>query len=248
MPELNFARIKTRLLIGGMAPKYASRTIEELKQHYEDLYRAEKTSGTQNAEASANAFQQLGDEDVLVQEALSKTELLSWAHRFPKLVYLGAVPSLYCLLLALYLALLLLPVLPFVDSQETVSVPWWLRAHVNIVIYSFLYAFTPLLTAAIFVFARKRGSQMLWPLVSIGFLIVFSSAWWVIWRFGTEARPEISFTLGWGYNFLYFPGTAQPTVGWTAFILGKVTANIALIVALAKFYKPFTNEELTSTS
>ena len=88
MQSVDFERLRVRLLKGGVAPKFVKRTVSELRQHLEDLVIQEKSAGATETEARATAFGKLGDEDSLVNEALSRKEIQSWSNRYTKSFYL----------------------------------------------------------------------------------------------------------------------------------------------------------------
>ena len=77
MHELNLSNLQRRLLLGGVAPKYVSRTIMELEAHFEELKQAACNAGVSEQEAIRGSNRKLGEEDVLVREALAKPELKS---------------------------------------------------------------------------------------------------------------------------------------------------------------------------
>ena len=87
MHELNFSSLNRRLMLGGIAPKYVSRTIKELRAHLEELKQAARNEGLSEQEVISQANSKLGEEDVLVTEALAKPELKSWSHRYTKSIY-----------------------------------------------------------------------------------------------------------------------------------------------------------------
>ena len=82
MHDLNFSSLKQRLLLGGVAPKYVTRTIKELRAHLEELKKDARSEGLAEPDVIRQANGRLGEEDAIVKEALAKSELKSWSHRY----------------------------------------------------------------------------------------------------------------------------------------------------------------------
>jgi hypothetical protein len=59
MHDLNLSKLRKELLRTGIAPRHVRRTIEELRDHYEDLVEHELTEGATRLEARSNASEQL---------------------------------------------------------------------------------------------------------------------------------------------------------------------------------------------
>jgi hypothetical protein len=101
---------RERLLCAGVAPRHVQRYVRELKDHYEDVLRAELTQGVDLATAQRSAGARLGTEDSLAQSVLERPELRSRSARFPGLVFgVGPVVTWLGIALALICAARLIP-------------------------------------------------------------------------------------------------------------------------------------------
>jgi len=103
MPELKFERLKKRLLLGGVAPKYCDRIVKELKSHYAELVERELKNGASAHKAKIKALSDIGKEDEIVDEALAKPAIMSWSRRYTKTIYLGFPAVLYVSTVFLFL-------------------------------------------------------------------------------------------------------------------------------------------------
>ena len=65
MPEPNFDAFYDDLVMGGVAPRHASRASAELKQHYLDLRAELRSAGFDREEAASAAAEQLGSLDTI---------------------------------------------------------------------------------------------------------------------------------------------------------------------------------------
>lgn len=83
MREPDFNDLAARLLQSGIATRHAHRTVNEIRDHYDDLVDAAVDAGATSREARSMAAQQLGDMDELVAQMGARRELKSWAFRYP---------------------------------------------------------------------------------------------------------------------------------------------------------------------
>jgi len=223
MSEIDINKLRKELLTGGVAPKYVRRTLEELGQHFSDLENTALKYGVSQNEASKQAKTELGKEDLIISEILAKPELKSWSSRYPISTYLFGSTICYILAMVLILAVAIVPALLMPNMENTpAQTPGWLRMLFFFSFNIFLYVLTPAVTISILVFAKNRLANMLLPIMAISIVAFFGSAWWMVWEYGTAIDPEMSVTMGWGYYFLYFPSTVQPSIDWTIFIAQKV--------------------------
>ena len=84
MRDPEFRVFAKRLLDAGIAPKHVHRTVNEMRDHYEDLVEAGVNQGLRRSAAHEQALEQLGQVDDLVHEMTSHPELKSWASRYPR--------------------------------------------------------------------------------------------------------------------------------------------------------------------
>jgi hypothetical protein len=78
-----FLRLKRELLRTGIAPRHVRRTIDELKDHHEDLVEQALTDGASRIEAHSSADERLGRISDIAMAVQAQPELRSWAFRFP---------------------------------------------------------------------------------------------------------------------------------------------------------------------
>jgi len=85
MREPDFSELATRLLKSGISPRHAHRTVNELRDHYDDLVDAAVDEGANSKNACLSAANELGAMDDFVAEMASRRELKTWAFRYPRL-------------------------------------------------------------------------------------------------------------------------------------------------------------------
>ena len=84
MREPDFNDLANRLVLSGIAPRHAHRTVNEIRDHYDDLIEAAVDHGVSRREARLLASQELGRIDDLVAEMSARRELKTWAFRYPR--------------------------------------------------------------------------------------------------------------------------------------------------------------------
>ena len=84
MPEPEFRVLEERLIDAGIAPKRVQRTVNEIRDHYEDLVEAGLKRGLERRSAQEQALRELGEVDDLVREMAAHPELKGWASRYPR--------------------------------------------------------------------------------------------------------------------------------------------------------------------
>lgn len=85
MHDSDFNALASQLLSNGISPRHARRTVNELRDHYDDLMDAAVQNGASSKLARCRAAEQLGSVDDFVAAMASRRELKTWAFRFPKL-------------------------------------------------------------------------------------------------------------------------------------------------------------------
>lgn len=85
MREPDFSDLATRLLKSGITPYHAHRTVNELRDHYDDLVDAAVDDGANSKNARRRAAAELGAMEDFVAEMASRRELKTWAYRYPQL-------------------------------------------------------------------------------------------------------------------------------------------------------------------
>lgn len=84
MREPDFNDLATRLLESGIAPRHAHRTVNEIRDHYDDLVDAAVEAGASSRDARSCAARELGEMDDLVSQMNARRELKTWAFRYPR--------------------------------------------------------------------------------------------------------------------------------------------------------------------
>jgi hypothetical protein len=84
MGEPDFNALATKLLKSGIAPRHTHRTVNELRDHYDDLVDAAVDAGANSKVARQKAALELGEMDEFVRQMSSRRELKTWAFRYPQ--------------------------------------------------------------------------------------------------------------------------------------------------------------------
>lgn len=237
MHELNLSNLQRRLLLGGVAPKYVSRTIMELEAHFEELKQAACNAGVSEQEAIRESNRKLGEEDVLVREALAKPELKSWSHRYTKSVYVFAPFAFYICAIVAIMGLVFggLPALLSFELND--SWPSWYNWLSRFVLFFIEYLFTPLLALLVCVMAKQRNIAIIWPIVGLIIIIFLGSGWDTVVRMPTADLRGTIF-LHWGYAFMPWR-VVQSNWGVTIEQLIRCGTTIGLAMAVLHYYHPF---------
>lgn len=106
MSKPEFRQLERALLAADVSPRYVYRTIEELRDHFDDIESAAIAAGREAAEARDLARDSIGRDDAIIAEVTSRTELLRWPRRWPRVArvaytlcyyaLLPAAPVIYC--------------------------------------------------------------------------------------------------------------------------------------------------------
>jgi len=83
--EPDFNTLAKSLLRRGIAPRHAHRTVNELRDHYDDLVDAAVDEGANSKSARRTAAQQLGSMQDFVDQMSKCRELKTWSFRYPHL-------------------------------------------------------------------------------------------------------------------------------------------------------------------
>jgi len=84
MREPDFNDLAARLVHSGIAPRHAHRTVQEIRDHYDDLVDAAVAEGATSQAARRQAAHELGRIEDLVSEMSARRELKTWAFRYPR--------------------------------------------------------------------------------------------------------------------------------------------------------------------
>lgn len=92
MPLPRFDRLTERLLHAGVAPRHVRRYVAELRDHFEDLVRAETAGAATRDVAETTARARLGSDNDLAETMLARPDLRSLMARYPWAVF-GLAPA-----------------------------------------------------------------------------------------------------------------------------------------------------------
>ncbi len=202
MRRINFERLETNLLHGGIAPKYVRRTISELKSHFEDLKCQELNNGLDTGEAEKSAFNQLGEEEAILKQILAKRELKTLASRFQKSVFL-VLPLLLYPLIIVPLVVGVYEVIPVrAGINHWDYWPEWYYFLITSTSFVLEYLIAPFFALGFFLYAKHKHIDTKWPLIGI-LVMSFIAAGWD----NTVLPPGVSFQRAnvlfhWGYAFM----------------------------------------------
>lgn len=161
------AHLGEALRRGGIAPRHVRRIIRELDEHRDDLLAELQSQGLPAAENEAEATRRLGSDSAIIASALARSELKSWARRWPWLAF-AALP-LIALPMLIVVALFALSLLvefaqhrlgngPVIDS---------LHGFAAAFVASILWLLPPLCAAGCCVYALRRHAPLLWPIIGV---------------------------------------------------------------------------------
>lgn len=85
MPEPDFEELRRHLLNSGISPRFVRRTVDELREHYDDLKLDLAEQGASAHEAAHIAAEQLGQLDVIAAHIKGRLELHRWSYRYPSI-------------------------------------------------------------------------------------------------------------------------------------------------------------------
>ena len=236
MSGINWHNLQLTLLRGGVAPKYVRRTIKELQQHHSDLVQELLNSGLNHDEALIKANHEIGTEQTIAREVLTKQELMSWAHRFPKLILLAApVVGYPILFLVLFFGTVTLPIELIFGGNggQTQNPQGWPLTFIYSALFFYSYLLTPLFLIGLSIFARNRTTQILWPLLAV-IIIAFLGSGLTSSLIVSSEPGQSSLGLTWGYNFLGIPVSGNATT-WSVL---RMVGTIAICGAFLYFYRP----------
>ncbi len=206
VPELKLGYLRRRLLIAGVAPKHVTRVLKELRHHNADLEAAALTDGLTPEAAAIRAEQLLGDQELIIQEALARPELKSWSHRWAWAAYgLCPIVLLAVAVVAPFIAINALwsnlgEGMTAAEAASHIAGIGWFRALFESWIFLAKYVLPVVFAAGVCVFAARRDTQLIWPVVGVvlisilGFFLEAQVRW-------PEAPGELArFGFGVGYH------------------------------------------------
>ncbi|PCI78637.1 MAG: hypothetical protein COB20_06435 [SAR86 cluster bacterium] len=202
MSELNWQDLRVGMLKNGVAPKYARRTILELKSHFAELESRAIDEGLSEIAAQKRARKEIGDEATILNEVLSKPELRSIPSKFPRTFFL-VTPTL-SLLFTFGITLLLL--LMSYESGNAIEsgneLAAWQKLPVQAWFLASCYLLVPCYALVTIAIAKERFINPFWPAAGIVIMVFLGSSWAYTLDWPT-AESAGAFSMNWGYS--YFP-------------------------------------------
>ncbi len=206
MHDPQFSELRRHLLRGGVAPKHVKRTIKELRHHFLDLEGKALDEGLPPEDAAAQAAEQLGDQELILEGVLARPELRSWAHRWAWAIYgLGPI-----ILFILAIVMIFTLMIALVTAAEAIGLGspsfaydlagrWWVRSLAEGWRLFMMYALPTVVAAGVCLFAARREARSLWPI--IGVLLVAFLGFWLEFDIQFPEGPEELASFGGGVGF-----------------------------------------------
>lgn len=166
-----FSRLRERLLRAGLAPRHVQRYLRELREHHEDLVRAELAAGAERATAERTAWRRLGTEEDLERSVLAQPELRSITARFPALT-LGAGPVAAWLAIVAALFVLVRSAASAMGSEP--SLQRFVVPAAYALCVSCVRVLPVTLGAAMVLVAIRQRTRLDWPFVGAALVNVLS--------------------------------------------------------------------------
>jgi hypothetical protein len=201
MPAGRFAGLSERLRHAGISPRRVSRLISELEAHFDDLVAEFHSTGLSQAESESQAAVRLGTEDVLAASIIARSELRSWARRWPWLAF--TVLPLLSLPVQFVLSMLAtVEVVTFsihtlgVTSLHPGPVPWVCEA-----LRAYALWIAPMVAAgAACFFAARYRAPALWPIIGCILIALLGAATNASFHW-SPALPKGAISAGIGFRF-----------------------------------------------
>lgn len=206
MRELKLAGLRRRLLLGGVAPKHVKRVLKELRHHHADLEATARSEGLTPERAAIQAEQLLGDQTLIIQEALARPELKAWSHRWAWAAYgLGPIVLFAIAVAAPFIAInalwsILGEGMSPADAASHIAGIWWFRALFEAWVFVAKYVMPVVFAAGVCIFAARRCMRLTWPVIGVmlisilGFFVDAQVRW-------PESPGELAqFGFGVGYH------------------------------------------------
>ncbi len=199
-----FDALADRLLREGVAYRHARRYIAELRDHAEDIARAEITRGASQDEAHAAAIARLGTLDDLARGMTARGELQALSVRFPRF-YGGAMPVLVWIGILIALGLFLGGVVNILRASglapnggsPSLAV---LQTPADALLALITRALPVVVGGAALIGALRQRMVMLWPMIGAAALAGIAAAVQATVRFSTAPETLSSLNLGVGIS------------------------------------------------
>lgn len=237
MSELNWRELRACMLKNGIAPKYARRTVLELKSHFVELQSRAIDEGLSEAAAKQRARSEIGDEATILKEVLSKPELRSIPSRFPRLFF-SVIPTLSLLFtfsLALFLFLAAYESWNAIEAGSELAA--WQKLLVQACFLAACYLLVPCYALVTIAIAKARFVNPFWPAMGIVLMVFLGSSWAYTLDWPT-ANSAGAFSMNWGYSF--FPRALRGDHDLQNYL--QILITLAASVAFWRMYDPLRAE------
>jgi hypothetical protein len=176
MSQLQFEALREKLLVAGVAPRHVRRYVGELRQHFDDLLRAEAGNGLSGEAAKRAARVRLGSDTSLANAMLARPELRSVTARFPWLVF-GILPPLAVIVgfaaVVIVTQLVAIRGGAYIPRQGFVApAPAWMVWILQGTMFALNFLVVPLLGALLAWVAQRQRMKLLWPILGMVLLLM----------------------------------------------------------------------------
>ena len=200
MHDTDLERLRRNLLREGVKPSCVRRTLQELDDHYHELYNQAIAEGRSAEQAAEFAGVRIGDPGVIAEEILSRPELKSWDYRFPKTFFVAG-PILVYISIIILLVLSIIGCVALIKSHYPASVaaiPAGFQDLIAAAIFFMKYVFGQALSIMLFLFAYHRRAGFFWPCLGILVLALTSSGFTgnVVWPSHLGEKGVFSIGMG----------------------------------------------------
>lgn len=160
MDKVDLIKYKNTLLKGGVAYSHVKRSLRELSDHADDLGTQLRSRGLSDIEIKESVKETMGSLDLLAEDMLSRPELRSLGHRYPKLtMVLGPILSFSIITLFITLGIVGLGTFyeQLAGEVELILAPAWLKVAVDVLRYCLMYILPPLLSITFGFYALRNA-------------------------------------------------------------------------------------------
>jgi hypothetical protein len=147
------------MIAGGVDPKYVKRTVQELRDHFDDLKGNMIRNGYSEAEANLEAEEKIGNLHDIAVEATNKKELKSWVSLHPKTTFLLGPPLGFFLVIASLIAVIFVIVTISESTGQVFRYPYPLLfvAFMKTLVFFYMYVMHSLLALFFVYLSRDRA-------------------------------------------------------------------------------------------
>ena len=192
--------LRRALFRGGVSGSHIKRIVKELRQHREDLQAQAMSEGRSRAEALEWADQQLGDYQLIVEEALRRPELKTWSRRWPWLFF-GIAPVVCYVAAALAIgcsAILIIDSGLFAEQIALRPLPTWIVVMAEAIRFLLLFALPIVFGLTWVVYGHYRAQSAAWICVACVLVALVAAGASITLDWPTEIGQSGKIGAGWG--------------------------------------------------